>query len=188
MDTEQINRQLSIAVDKMEESYQHTVSDFSKLRVGKAMPSMLDGVRVEYYGGLVPISQVASVNNIDAKTLVIKPWDKGVLKHIEEGIAKSYLKVTPQNDGEVIHINIPPLTEESRTEMMKLVKVETEKGKVHLRHIRKEVKDTLRKLQKEGASEDLIRDAEVDLQKDLDKFIKKVDELTKVKEKEIMML
>ncbi len=188
MDTEQIKRELSIAVDKMEESYQYTINGFSKLRVGKAMPSMLDGVKVEYYGSLVPVSQVASVNNIDARTLIIKPWDKGVLKNIEEGIAKSYLKVTPQNDGDVIHINIPPLTEEGRTEMMKQVKAEAEKGKVHLRHIRKDVKDALKKLQKEGASEDLIRDGEVDLQKDLDKFIKKIDELTSVKEKEIMML
>ena len=185
---EQIQKELDKALEEMEKSYKHTVNDFSKLKAGKAAPSMLDVVKVEYYGTLVPISQVASVNNIDARTLVIKPWDKNILKHIEEGIAKSYLKVTPQNDGEVIHINIPPLTEESRTKIVKQVKSEAEKGKVHLRQIRKDIKEALKKLQKDGASEDLVRDAEVDLQKDTDKFIKKIDDLTVAKEKEVMLL
>ncbi|MCP3659792.1 MAG: ribosome recycling factor [Bacteroidetes bacterium] len=185
---EEITRTLEKAVSMMDKVYEHTLVDFSKIKAGKANPNMLDGVKVDYYGSLVPITQVASINNMDARTLVIKPWDKNALKHIEEGIVKSYLDVVPQNDGEVIHINIPPLTEEKRTQIVKQVKHEAEKGRISMRGVRKDIKESLKRLQKDGASEDLIRDAEDDLQKKTDSFIKKIDDLLANKEKEIMEL
>lgn len=185
---EEIKRELEKADIAMAKVYEHTLVDFSKIKAGKANPSMLDGVKVDYYGSLVPITQVASINNIDARTLVIKPWDKNALKHIEEGIVKSYLDITPQNDGEVIHLNIPPLTEESRAKIVKQVKAEAEKGKISMRGVRKDIKEIFKKLQKDGASEDLIRDAEDDLQKKTDSYIQKIDKLLSDKEKEVMEL
>ena len=185
---DQLKKEIEKAKDLMDKALVHTAESFSKLRAGKAMPSMLDGIKVDYYGSMVPISQVASVNSIDARTLVIKPWDKGALKHIEESIVQSYLDITPQNDGEVIHLNIPPLTEETRTKLTKQVKNESEKNKVSIRTIRKNIKDDLKKLQKEHVSEDLIRDTENDLQKMTDDYIKKIDDLTFQKNKEIMEL
>ncbi len=185
---EEIKRELEKADIAMEKVYEHTITDFSKIKAGKANPSMLDGVKVDYFGSLVPVYQIASINNIDARTLVIKPWDKKALKHIEEGIVKSYLDVTPQNDGEVIHINIPPLTEESRSKIAKQVKGEAEKGKISMRVVRKDIKEALKRLQKDGVSEDLIRDAEDDLQKKIDGYAKKIEKLLTDKKKEIMEL
>ncbi len=183
---EEIKKELEKADVKMVGAIDHTKDSFSKIRAGKATPSILDGVRVEYYGNLVPISQVASINNVDARTLVIKPWDKSMIVAIETGIIKSHLEFTPKTDGEVIHINIPPLTEESRSKLMKNVKQEAEKGKVSIRNIRKDSKDNLKKIK--NVSEDLIRDAESDLQDKTDKFIKDIDNLLSSKEKDIMEL
>ncbi len=185
---EEIKIELKRASEAMDKVYIHTNDGFKKIRAGKASPSMLEGVRVEYYGNLVPISQVAAINNIDARTLVIKPWDKSLIESIETGIVKSYLDVTPQSDGEVIHINIPPLTEEGRTKLMKLVKIEAEKGRISVRTARKDSKENFKKLKNTGASEDLIRDAEDDLQKQTDTFINKIDSLLSKKEKDIMEL
>ena len=168
----------------MEKAISHTNSEFSKIRAGKAMPSMIDGVSVEYYGTMTPLNQVAGVTTPDARTISIKPWEKNMLQEIERAIINSGLGFNPQNDGEQIRINIPPLTEERRLQLMKQVKAEAENGKVSIRNTRKETNDSLKKL--DGTSEDLIKDAESDVQKLTDEYTAKIDGLVEAKEKDIM--
>jgi len=181
---EEIQIYLETAKEMMESAISHTQSAFSKIRAGKASPSMLDGVEVEYYGSMTPLNQVASVTTPDARTISVKPWEKGTIPDIERAITNSGLGFNPQNDGEQIRINIPPLTEERRLQLMKQVKVEAEAGKVSVRNSRKETNDSLKKI--ESVSEDLIKDAESDVQKLTDEYTAKIDELIDVKEKDIM--
>ena len=181
---EEIEIYLDTAKEMMESALQHTLDEFSKIRAGKAMPNMLDGIEVEYYGTMTPLNQVAGVTTPDARTLSVKPWEKTMLQEIERAIINSNLGFNPQNDGEQIRINIPPLTEERRLQLMKQVKAEAEKGKISVRNARKDTNDSLKKM--EGVSEDLVKNAEDDVQKLTDTYTSKIDALVDSKEKDIM--
>ncbi|MDH5608004.1 MAG: ribosome recycling factor [Cyclobacteriaceae bacterium] len=185
---DEINFYLDHAKESMEKTVIHTGHDLTKIRAGKAMPNMLDGLVVSYYGTPTPISQVASVTTPDARTLAIKPWEKNMIQEIEKAIINSDLGLNPQNDGELVRLNIPPLTEERRKNLAKQAKGEAENGKIAIRNIRKDTNEQLRKLLKEHVSEDLVKDAEEQVQKLTDSSIKKIDELLEVKEKEIMTI
>lgn len=181
---EEIQLYLETAEEMMQSAVDHTHTEFAKIRAGKAMPAMLDGVMVEYYGNMTPLNQVAGVTTPDARTLSVKPWEKSMLQEIERAIINSGLGFNPQNDGEQIRINIPALTEERRIQLMKQVKSEAENGKISIRNARKETNDSLRKL--DGVSEDLIKNGEEDVQKLTDKYTSKIDKLVEVKEGDIM--
>ena len=183
---EDIEFYIEHARELMEKSLQHTHGSMAKIRAGKAMPNMLDGIMVEYYGNPAPINQVASVNSQDARTLVIKPWEKGIISEIERSIINSDLGLNPQNDGELIRINIPALTEERRVELVKHARNEAEHGRVGIRNIRKDANDHLKKLLKEHVSEDAVRLAEDEIQKLTDQFISKIEDILKKKEEDIM--
>lgn len=172
--------------DTMEKAIDHAATEFSKIRAGKAHPSMLDSVKVEYYGELVPLSQVANVNTPDAKTIAIQPWEKSTLQAIEKGIIISNLGFNPSNDGSMIRVSLPPLTEERRKEIVKKVRVEAEAAKVTIRNIRKDANEHIKRLQKEGLPEDEAKVGEAGVQKTTDSYIKKIDELTAIKEAEVM--
>ncbi len=177
---------LDEAKELMDKSIQHTNAELTKIRAGKAMPNMLDGIMVDYYGVASPINQVSSVTTPDARTLAIRPFEKNLISAIEKAIKDSGLGFNPQNDGEAIRITIPALTEERRKQLVKQVKQEIENGKISLRNIRKETNEALKKLQKEGAPEDAIKMAEDKVQKLTDGFSVKVEELLAKKEAEIM--
>jgi ribosome recycling factor len=172
--------------EHMDKSIEHTRVEFSRLRAGKAMPSVLDGVMVDYYGSNVPLNQIANVNTPDARTLVVQPWEKTMIPVIEKAIMQANLGLNPQNDGVIIMIAVPPLTEERRAGLVKQVKVEAEHSKIAIRNLRKDANEKIKKLQKDGLSEDLAKDAEADIQKLVDVYIKKVDDLIAEKEKDIM--
>ncbi|NEM96753.1 ribosome recycling factor [Pontibacter burrus] len=186
--TEEIQFYLSEAEESMQKAVQHTGAELTKIRAGKASPAMVEHLRVDYYGTPTPISQVANIGTPDARTLMIKPWEKNMLGEINKAIKNSDLGLNPQQEADAIRLNIPALTEERRRELVKQVKGETESGKVAVRNIRKDVNDTLRKLQKEGTSEDAVRDAEAKVQKMTDAYIVKIDELLSKKEAEIMTI
>lgn len=185
---EEIQLQLEDAKEQMEKALHHTEIQLSKIRAGKAMPNMLDGVQAEYYGTPTPINQMASINTPDARTLVIKPFEKKLIPDIEKAIRDSDLGLNPQNDGEVVRINIPPLTEERRISLVKNAKSEAEEGKIQIRQIRKNSNDELKKLLKEGAAEDVIKKAEQDIQSLTDSFTEKIDNALEKKEEEIMKI
>ena len=172
--------------EQMEKAVDHAASEFTKIRAGKAHPTMLDAVKVDYYGQLVPINQVASVNTPDARTIAIQPWEKPMLQAIEKGIIISNLGFNPTNDGTIIRVVLPPLTEERRKEIVKKVKGESENAKVSIRNIRKDINEQVKKLQKDGLPADEAKSAEQQVQKTTDTFIKKIDDLTAAKEAEVM--
>lgn len=175
--------QLKSAMDK---AIDHAATEFSKIRAGKAHPSMLDAVKVEYYGSLVPLSQVANINTPDAKTIAIQPWEKTMLQAIEKGIIISNLGFNPSNDGSMIRVILPPLTEERRKEIVKKVKGEAENAKITVRNLRKDANEAIKRLQKEGLPEDEAKLGETNVQKTTDTYIKKIDDLTAAKEAEVM--
>ncbi len=183
---EEIQLFLDEARDLMEKALKHTGLEFNKIRAGKASPAMLDGLSIEYYGVTTPLNQAATVNTSDARTLIIRPFEKKILPDIERAIINSDLGLNPQSDGEVVRLIIPPLTEERRRDLVKQVKNEGESGKVSIRSIRKETNEELRKLQKEGASEDDVKKAEEKVQQLTDNHISKIDQMISEKEKEIM--
>ena len=183
---EEIQFYLDEAKESMGKAVAHTEREFQKIRAGKASPQMLQGLSVEYYGAMTPIDQVASVNTPDAKTIIIKPWEKPVLGAIETAIINSDLGLNPQNDGELIRLSIPTLTEETRKDLVKQAKGEAENGKVRIRNIRKDSNSELKKLQKDGASEDAIKGAEDEVQKLTDAYIKEIDDVFAKKEKDIL--
>lgn len=185
---EEIALYLDDAKESMEKAVKHTTYELTKIRAGKAMPSMLDGLMVNYYGTPTPIAQVANINTTDARTLVIKPWEKAMLSEIEKTIKNSDLGINPQNDGEIVRLVIPALTEERRKNLVKQAKEEVESGKVRVRAIRKDTNEDLKKLQKDGASEDLIKGAEAKVQTFTDTYIKKLDEVLAAKEQDIMTI
>lgn len=185
---EEIQLYLDEAQELMHKALEHVSHEFAKIRAGKATPGMLDGIMVKYYGNPTPIQQVATVNTPDARTLLIKPWEKNMLGEIERGIINSDLGINPQNDGEVVRLNIPPLTEERRRNLAKQAKNEAENGKISLRNIRKDSNDSIRKLLKENVSEDEVKDGESKVQDLTDKYVAKIDELLEKKEKEIMTI
>lgn len=183
---EEIALYLDDAKESMDKAIEHLSFELVKIRAGKAMPNMLDGLSVEYYGSMTPLQQVASVTTPDARTLMVKPWEKNMLAEIEKTIRNANLGFNPQNDGENVRINVPPLTEERRKDLVKMVNKEGEASKVRIRNVRKDTNEDLKKLLKEGAAEDAIKDAEAKVQKLTDSFIAKIDELLVKKEAEIM--
>lgn len=185
---EEIEFYLDHAREMMHKAVEHTQNALTKIRAGKAMPNMLDGIEVEYYGNMTPLNQVASVTTPDARTLIIKPWEKGIIAGIEKAIINSDLGLNPQNDGDIVRLNIPMPTEERRFNLVKQAKAECESGKISIRNVRKEVNDSLKKLEKDGVSEDLVKDAEATVQKITDAHTAKLDEILVKKEKDIMTL
>lgn len=183
---EEIQFVLDETTEKMDKAVTHTASELTKIRAGKAMPQMLDGLMVDYYGTPTPLNQVASVTTPDARTLAIKPWEKSMIQPIEKAVINSDLGLNPQNNGEMVLINVPPLTEDRRKDLVKQAKGETENGKVSLRNVRKEMMDELKQLQKDGISEDEVKRAEEKVQKITDEHSAKIDELLKKKEQDIM--
>ena len=183
---EELELYLIEAKDHMDKSVHHVEHALAKIRAGRAMPNMLDGLVVTYYGNPTPISQIASVNTPDARTLVIKPWEKKMISEIEKAIINSDLGLNPQNDGEMVRLNIPPLTEERRKDLAKHSRVEAEHGRVSIRNIRKETNEQLKRLVKEHVAEDEVKKAEAKVQELTDEYIRKIDDVLAKKEKEIM--
>lgn len=181
-----VKQVLAEAEEKMEETVMYLDEAFARIRAGKANVKILDGIRVDSYGSKVPLSNVASINTPDARTIAIKPWDKSMFRIIEKAIIDSNVGIMPENNGEIIRLGIPPLTEERRRELVKQCNKEAEQAKVSIRNTRRDTNEKLKKGIKDGLSEDMEKDAEADLQKVHDKFIKKVDALYAAKEKEIM--
>ncbi len=171
---------------KMAEAVEFLDEDLKTYRAGKANPAVFNAVMVNYYGSMTPVPQVASINTPDAKTIIIQPWDKKMIPAIEKAIMDANIGFTPQNNGEQIRINVPALTEERRRDLVKKARTAGENAKISIRNARREGIETLRKLQKEGMPEDVVKVSEGDIQKETDTFTKNVDELLADKEKEIM--
>ncbi len=186
--TEEVNMYLDDAKEKMEAAVEHLERELLKIRAGKASPSMLQGVMVDYYGSMTPLAQVANVSVPDPRTIAVQPWEKTMIAPIEKAILNANLGFNPDNNGEIIRINIPALTEERRAELVKQSKAECENAKVSIRNARRDTNDGLKKLVKEGLSEDLEKDAEADVQKMTDEYSKKIDALLADKEKDIMTI
>lgn len=174
------------AEEKMQMTLEFLDETFSRIRAGRANVRILDGIRVEYYGSQVPLSNVANVNTPDAKTIMVQPWEKAMLKVVEKAIMDSDVGITPENNGEVIRLGIPPLTEERRKQLVKQTKQEAEDAKISIRNSRREGIDDVKKAVKDGLPEDMGKDGEAELQKLHDKYIKKVDDMFAAKEKEIL--
>lgn len=174
------------AEEKMEMAVAYLDESLARIRAGKANPKLLDGIRVDYYGSLAPISNVANVAVPDARTITITPWEKGMFRVIEKAIIDSSLGITPENNGEIIRLSIPPLTEDRRKMLVKQVKAEAETAKVSVRNARRDAIDGLKKAVKQGMPEDVEKDGEEKVQKLHDKYLKKIDELFAIKEKEIL--
>ena len=174
------------AEEKMELAVAYLDEALAHIRAGKANPKILDGIRVEYYGSAVPISNVANVSVPDARTIMITPWEKAMFKEIEKAIINSELGIMPENNGEVIRLAIPPLTEDRRKMLVKQSKAEAETAKVSVRNARRDAIDGLKKAVKQGMSEDVSKDAEAQAQKLHDRYLKKIDDLFAAKEKEIL--
>ena len=177
---------LKDASDRMEMAAMYLDEQLSRIRAGRANIAILDGVRVSSYGSMVPLNQVANVSAPDARTIAIAPWDKKTIRDIEKAIMDSDVGITPENNGEVIRLNIPQPTEERRRELAKQCNKIGEKTKIEVRNVRSDIKDKLKKAIKDGLSEDNEKDAEAELQKLHDKYIKRVEDLLTEKEKEIM--
>lgn len=183
---EDVKQSVRSAKEAMESSIEHLQHELVKIRTGKASPAMLNGIKVPYYGNLTPLNQVANVSTSDAKTLVIQPWEKSMLAPIEKAIFEANLGLTPQNDGELIRINIPPLTEERRRDLVKQAKALGEDTKVSIRNARQKAMEQIKKSVKEGFPEDAGKRLETEVQNLTDKYTERVDELIKAKEKDIM--
>ncbi len=183
MDTKTIIKE---ATDRMERTVQHLEEELLNVRAGKASTNVLNSVYVDYYGSQSPVSAVASVTVPDAKTVLIQPWDKNMIRTIEKAILDSNIGLTPSNNGEQIRLSIPPLTEERRKELVKQVRTIGENARISLRNARRDAVDAFKKAQKEGMPEDESKDGETQSQKLLEKYSKKLDSLMEAKEKEIM--
>lgn len=185
---EEVQLYLDDAKERMEKALDHLEHELVRIRAGKANPSILEGIKVNYYGTNTFLNLVSNINTPDAKTLLIQPWEKNMLEPIEKAIMAANIGLTPMNNGEVIRINIPALTEERRVQLVKQVKNEGENAKISIRNTRKQTNDELKKLLKEGLSEDAEKKAEDSVQKLTDDFSKNVDQLIEAKEKEIMTI
>ena len=184
--TEDISCIISGTEDLMKKAISHLEAELIKIRAGKANPQMLDNLVVDYYGSPMPINQVANVSVMDARTLTIQPWEKNMLQPIERAIINGNIGVTPQNDGVIIRLFLPPLTEERRKELVKKCQAEGEHSKIAVRNIRRDAIESIKKLQKNGLSEDAAKDSEAEIQQVTDKFISLIDKHLVSKEKEIM--
>lgn len=183
---EELNLLEETAEEQMQSAVHHLDDALAHIRAGKASPRLLDAIKVDYYGTMSPLTSVASVLVPDARTIVIQPWEKKLISEIERVIINSNIGLTPSNNGEVIRLNMPPLTEERRRELAKQCKAEAETAKMAVRNARREAIEEFKKLVKQGLPEDTEKDAEEQMQKTHDKYVKKIDELYAAKEKEIM--
>ena len=174
------------STESMDKAINHLQSELIKVRAGKATPNIVDGIVVDYYGNPTPIQQVGNISVADARTLTIQPWEKNMLQPIERAIIAANIGINPQNDGNMIRLFLPPLTEERRKELVKRAQNEGEQSKVAIRAIRRESMEQIKKLQKNGLSEDVTKDAEISIQVLTDKYISLVDKYLGTKEKEIM--
>ncbi|MES2892546.1 MAG: ribosome recycling factor [Bacteroidota bacterium] len=170
----------------MKKAINHLEAELLKIRAGKANPTMLDGIVAEYYGSPTPISQIANISVLDARTISVQPWEKNMLQPIERAIIASNIGINPQNDGNYIRLFLPPLTEERRKELVKRCNGEGEQGKIAVRNIRRDAIEHIKKLQKDGLSEDVARNAETEMQDLTNQFISLVEKHLETKEKEIM--
>ena len=183
---EDISQIVATADDHMKKAITHLETELIKIRAGKATPQILDGIVVDYYGSPTPINQVGNINVMDARTLSIQPWEKNMLQPIERAIIAANIGINPQNDGSQIRLFLPPLTEERRRELVKKCQGEGEHSRVAIRNIRRDAIEHIKRLQKNGLSEDIAKDAETNIQNMTDKFITTVDKHLSSKEKEIM--
>ena len=185
---EEANLVIDLCKEMMDAAMEHLSKELLHIRAGKSSPAMLDSVHVDYYGSLTPLNQVANVSTPDPRTIAVQPWEKKMIPVIEKAIMAANLGFNPENNGEIIRINIPVLTEERRKNLVKQAHQEGEIAKVSLRTARKESNESLKKLLKDGLSEDLEKDAEGEVQKLTDNYTKRVDDLVKTKEKDIMTI
>jgi ribosome recycling factor len=174
------------AHELMEKAINHLEAELVKVRAGKANPNLVDGIIVDYYGNATPVNQVGNISVADARTLTIQPWEKNMLQPIERAIIAANIGITPQNDGNMIRLFMPPLTEERRKELVKRAQNEGEHSKVSIRNIRRDAMEGIKKLQKNGLSEDVCKDGEKNVQELTDRYIALVDKHLAAKEKEIM--
>ncbi len=176
------------AEEKMGNATNHLERELLKIRAGKANPQMLEGVKVDYYGTMTPIAQVSNINTPDPRSIVVQPWEKGMLGPIEKAIMAANLGFNPQNDGTLVRIVVPPLTEERRKDLVKKAKAETENCKVSIRNARREALDSGKKLEKEGVPEDEVKRFEADIQELTNTHIQQVDKILEIKENDIMTI
>src|SRR5678810_900200 len=179
---------LNDGTNSMKKAIEHFEAELVKIRAGKATPSMLNGIVVDYYGNPTPIGQVGNLSVMDARTLTIQPWEKNMLQPIERAIIAANIGINPQNDGNIIRLFLPPLTEERRKELVKKCHGEGEHSRIAIRNIRRDAIEHIKRLQKNGLSEDATKDAEANVQGLTDKFIGTVDKHLSLKEKEIMVV
>lgn len=178
---------VSGAETHMAKAVEYLEEQLGRVRAGKASTKLLDGIMVEYYGSLVPLTQVGTVNTPDAKSIVITPWEKSLIREIERAIINSPLGITPENNGELVRLGIPPLTEERRRELVKQVKGDAEEAKIRIRNARRDANEAIKKtIKTDNTPEDVAKDAEGQVQKLHDKYIKRIDEVFADKEREIM--
>jgi ribosome recycling factor len=188
MNPDDIKSIQSHAEDQMKKAIDHLEVELVKIRAGKANPQMVDGITVDYYGSPMPLNQVSNISVMDARTLSIQPWEKNMLQPIEKAIIAANIGIHPQNDGNIIRLFLPPLTEERRKDLVKKCHGEGEHSKVAIRNIRRDAIEHIKRLQKNGLSEDATKDAEANVQGLTDKFITTVDKHLSLKEKEIMVV
>jgi ribosome recycling factor len=177
-----------IASESMDKSIDHLEKEFQKIRAGKASPDMLDGVLVEYYGVMTPINQTANITSPDPRQIIVQPWDKSVISSIDKAIQAANLGFNPKNEGEVLRIIVPTVTEQRRKELVKQAKAEAEDTKVGIRNARRTANDDAKKLEKEGIPEDDVKKLQDDIQKLTDDYIEKIEKLFEKKEKDIMTI
>lgn len=183
---EEVELILDDAKEQMLKNIEHLDRELGKIRAGKANPRVLDGVMVDYFGTMTPLAQVANINTPDARTIAVRPWEKNMIAPIEKAIMAANLGLNPDNNGEIIRILIPPLTEERRRDLVKQVKKVCEESRITIRNMRRDANEELKKLKKDGLAEDAEKDAENETQKLHDTMMKKIDELLALKEKDIM--
>jgi ribosome recycling factor len=188
MSAEDVLLTREMAEDSMQKAINHLEAELVKIRAGKANPQMLDGIMVDYYGSPTPLNQVGNVSVLDARTLTVQPWEKNMLQPIERAIINSNIGINPQNDGVIIRLILPPLTEERRRELVKRCLAEGEQSKVAVRSIRRDAIEQIKKAQKTGLSEDAAKDAEADIQELTNKYISIIEKHLEKKEKEIMVV
>ena len=186
--TEEVNFNLDVAKEAMQEVITRLESSLAIIRAGKANPQMLSTVKVDYYGVQTPLNQAANVSTTDPQTISVQPFDKTLITEIEQAIIEANLGFNPSNNGEKVIINVPPLTEERRRDLVKQVKIEIEKSKISCRNVRQKSNDELKRIGKEGVSEDIIRDAEESVQNITNEFTTKIDSIFSSKESDIMQV
>lgn len=184
--SEELQMIIEDAEEGMQKAISHLETELTRIRAGKANPSMLDGITVDYYGSPTPIAQVANISVLDVRTISVQPWEKNMLQPIEKSIMQANIGITPQNDGNQIRLFLPPLTEERRKELFKKAGGEGEHSKVAIRNIRRDAIEQVKKLQKDGLSEDASKDGEKDIQDITDRYIVLVDKHLAAKEKEML--